>query len=141
LAGIGILDLAGAILRMFLIDWMSGLFFMVNVWIIYIAYATLNWCNCTLIIVTAIIDAAMTGMMWSQYVTVMPEFKTVLIIFLVASGIKLVGTCFAYSMLKKAMHSHVGKSDCQTAMELRSMRGAGQDARGNDSFQAYGRGG
>jgi hypothetical protein len=64
LAGLGMLDLAGAMLRMFTIDWMSGMFFLVNCWIIYIAYATLNWCNCTLIIVTAILDAAMTGMMW-----------------------------------------------------------------------------
>merc|ERR1712183_1207939 len=108
---------------MFMFDWMSGLFFLVNCWIIYIGYATLNWCNCTLIFVTAVIDLAMVGMLWSQYMPEYQEFKTILIIFLVCAGIKLIASCFAYSMLKKAMYEHVGRNDCQTAMALRAAHG------------------
>jgi hypothetical protein len=102
LAFLGVLDLAGSFLRMFILDYMSGFFFLINCWIIYISYATLNWCQITIVGVTAIIDVAQVGMMWS-YITEFPEYKPYLIMFMIAAGIKLIASCFVYSLLKSAM--------------------------------------
>lgn len=59
-------EVASCIIRMVLFGTLDGLLNLIGVWILYLAYATMHFCQTMVVIFSGILDIVMLAMSWQK---------------------------------------------------------------------------
>lgn len=98
-------EIAVTFLKCYLFGLMTGLFHAVAIWIDYIGYATMNWCQVMIVCISAALDILFTAMsyqsikLWLQTDAVMNYFFWAILLF---SVVKFVVSLVCYFSFKQA---------------------------------------
>ena len=111
-------ELVVCILTMMIFDVMSGFMHTISVWIDFIAYATMNWCQCIVLIIISCIDLGMLVYSYCKNDTYKYMIKShwlstigfwFMIVFYV---VKLIVSCWTYSVWRRDFRRIQGHLNC-----------------------------
>lgn len=98
-------ELVMTILKSFLFGLMSGLFNLVAVWITYMGYATMHFCQVMIVIFSALMDVVFAAISWNRIKLYLQADEVKMVIFWVIFAfavIKFIVAILAYSSFKRA---------------------------------------
>ncbi len=105
-------EIGNCIFKGILFGVISGIFNLVSLWIDYLGYATMHYCQVLIVCFSGLMDVVMAAIQWSSYSAILKRDTTSMVIFWVIfafSLIKFIIACLAYSVFKKAFYDQNGE--------------------------------
>ena len=100
LFGLIFVDGVGALSRIFIFDFMTGLLFLLDCWIDYMGYATLSFCNMMIIALLGIMDCVILAMNFNRLETSSVFVKVIFWIIFAAAVCKTISGFVCYNKFK-----------------------------------------
>ena len=85
----------------------SGIFNLISIWIDYMGYATMHYCQVMIVMFSGLMDVIMAAVQWSSYGTYLKRDTVNLVMFWMIfafSVVKFIIGCLAYQSFKKAFN-------------------------------------
>ena len=111
-------EMAVCVITMMIFDIMSGFTHSITVWIDFMAYSTMNWCQCIVLIIITIMDLGMLVFQWcksdSYKAVINSHWLSRMGFWMIISFyvVKLVVSCWTYAVWRRDFRRVQGHVDC-----------------------------